>query len=105
MNTFFKLFSYVWPKDRGDIKSRIILALLVLILAKVLTVLVPYTYKWATDAIVGNNTLPIAIQSSLITPIFLIISYGVGRILVVAFNQLRDALFAKVGDYEECLEN
>ncbi len=97
MNTFFKLFSYVWPKDRGDIKSRIILALLVLILAKVLTVLVPYTYKWATDAIVGNNTLPIAIQSSLITPIFLIISYGVGRILVVAFNQLRDALFAKVG--------
>ena len=97
MNTFFKLFSYVWPKDRGDIKSRIILALLVLVLAKVLTVLVPYTYKWATDAIVGNNTLPIAIQSSLITPIFLIISYGVGRILVVAFNQLRDALFAKVG--------
>ena len=97
MNTFFKLFSYVWPKDRGDIKSRIILALLVLVLAKVLTVLVPYTYKWVTDAIVGNNTLPIAIQSSLITPIFLIISYGVGRILVVAFNQLRDALFAKVG--------
>ena len=97
MNTFFKLFSYVWPKDRGDIKSRIILALLVLVLAKVLTVLVPYTYKWATDAIVGNNTLPIAIQSSLITPIFLIISYGVGRTLVVAFNQLRDALFAKVG--------
>ena len=97
MNTFFKLFSYVWPKGRGDIKSRIILALLVLVLAKVLTVLVPYTYKWATDAIVGNNTLPIAIQSSLITPIFLIISYGVGRILVVAFNQLRDALFAKVG--------
>ena len=97
MNTFFKLFSYVWPKGRGDIKSRIILALLVLVLAKVLTVLVPYTYKWVTDAIVGNNTLPIAIQSSLITPIFLIISYGVGRILVVAFNQLRDALFAKVG--------
>ena len=52
------LFPYIWPKSRNDIKSRIIIALIILILAKVLTVLVPYTYKWATDAIVGDNTAP-----------------------------------------------
>ena len=91
------LFPYIWPKGRNDIKSRIIIALIILILAKVLTVLVPYTYKWATDAIVGDNTAPHIIPIVFLTPIMLIIAFGVGRILMVAFNQLRDALFVKVG--------
>lgn len=91
------LFPYIWPKGRHDIKSRIIIALIILILAKILTVLVPYTYKWATDAIVGDNTAPNFIPIVLLTPVMLIIAFGVGRILMVAFNQLRDALFVKVG--------
>ena len=91
------LFPYIWPKGRNDIKSRIIIALIILILAKILTVLVPYTYKWATDAIVGDNTAPNFIPIVLLTPVMLIIAFGVGRILMVAFNQLRDALFVKVG--------
>ena len=91
------LFPYLWPKGRNDIKSRIIIALIILILAKILTVLVPYTYKWATDAIVGDNTAPNIIPIVLLTPVMLIIAFGVGRILMVAFNQLRDALFVKVG--------
>ena len=91
------LFPYIWPKGRNDIKSRIIIALIILILAKILTVLVPYTYKWATDAIVGDNTAPSIIPTVLLTPVMLIIAFGVGRILMVAFNQLRDALFVKVG--------
>ena len=91
------LFPYIWPKSRNDIKSRIIIALIILILAKILTVLVPYTYKWATDAIVGYNTAPNIIPIVFLTPVMLIIAFGVGRILMVAFNQLRDALFVKVG--------
>ena len=91
------LFPYIWPKSRNDIKSRIIIALIILILAKILTVLVPYTYKWATDSIVGDNTAPNIIPIVLLTPVMLIIAFGVGRILMVAFNQLRDALFVKVG--------
>ena len=91
------LFPYIWPKGRNDIKSRIIIALIILILAKILTVLVPYTYKWATDAIVGDNTAPNIIPIVFLTPVMLIIAFGVGRILMVAFNQLRDALFVKVG--------
>ena len=91
------LFPYIWPKSRNDIKSRIIIALIILILAKILTVLVPYTYKWATDAIVGDNTAPNIIPIVFLTPVMLIISFGFGRILMVAFNQLRDALFVKVG--------
>ena len=91
------LYPYIWPKGRNDIKSRIIIALIILILAKILTVLVPYTYKWATDAIVGDNTAPNIIPIVLLTPVMLLIAFGVGRILMVAFNQLRDALFVKVG--------
>ena len=93
-NTFLP---YIWPKGRTDIKSRIILALVILVFAKILTVLVPYTYKWATDALVGENSGPNIIPLYILTPVMLIIAFGVGRILMVAFNQVRDALFAKVG--------
>ena len=93
-NTFLP---YIWPKGRTDIKSRIILALVILVFAKILTVLVPYTYKWATDALVGENSTPNIIPLYILTPVMLIIAFGVGRILMVAFNQVRDALFAKVG--------
>ena len=94
LKTFKSLLVYIWPANRNDIKFRIILAIFILIIAKVLTVLVPYTYKWATDGIVGNNSMPNLISVAVITPIFLIISIGVGRVLMMAFNQLRDALFA-----------
>ena len=94
INTFLP---YIWPKGRVDIKSRIILALVILIFAKILTVLVPYSYKWATDALVGDNTAPTIIPIAILTPIILIIAFGLGRILMVAFNQLRDVVFAKVG--------
>ena len=92
-----EFFPYIWPKGRADIKSRIILALIILIFAKILTVLVPYSYKWATDALVGENTAPTIIPIAILTPIILIITFGLGRILMVAFNQLRDVVFAKVG--------
>ena len=70
---------------------------MILVFAKILTVLVPYTYKWATDALVGENSGPNIIPLYILTPVMLIIAFGVGRILMVAFNQVRDALFAKVG--------
>ena len=97
VNLINEFFPYIWPKGRADIKSRIILALITLIFAKILTVLVPYSYKWATDALVGDNTAPTIIPIAILTPIILIIAFGLGRILMVAFNQLRDVVFAKVG--------
>ena len=50
-----------------------------------------------TDALVGDNTAPTIIPIAILTPIILIIAFGLGRILMVAFNQLRDVVFAKVG--------
>ena len=97
LSHFEKIYKYIWPKGRYDIKFRIVLALSVLILAKIITVLVPYFYKWATDSITGNNSMPAMFPLAVFTPIVLIISFGVGRTMMVGFSQLRDAIFAKVG--------
>ena len=74
----------------------------VLVAAKIVTVLVPYTYKWATDALVHAEPAPRrrCLGRDLVTvPVMLVVAYGVGRILMNVFNKLRDALFARVGQH------
>jgi ABC-type multidrug transport system fused ATPase/permease subunit len=98
------LWPYMWPSDRPDLKLRVVVALVILVAAKIITVLVPYTYKWATDALVTPTTAPdgaaaIGLGGALFVPIMLVVAYGVGRILMNVFNNLRDALFAKVGQH------
>ena len=103
--TLRDLWPYMWPGDRPDLKLRVLLALAILVTAKVITVLVPYTYKWATDALTkppaadanGAATLGLAVIVSI--PILLVVANGVGRILISVFNNLRDALFARVGQH------
>jgi ATP-binding cassette, subfamily B, heavy metal transporter len=99
--TLRRLWPYMWPGDRTDLKVRVVLALLVLVAAKIITVLVPYTYKWATDALVSDA--PPGVDRGLLilvtVPVMLIVASGVGRILMALFNNLRDALFARVGQH------
>jgi ATP-binding cassette, subfamily B, heavy metal transporter len=103
--TLRDLWPYMWPSDRADLKLRVVVALLILVAAKIVTVLVPYTYKWATDALLGTSSsgaAGVAAQGLLIlitVPIMLIVANGVGRVLISLFNNLRDALFAKVGQH------
>ena len=94
-----KLWPFMWPSDRPDLKLRVAWAALFLLIAKIVTVLVPYFYKWATDALTNNNTAAEYLPAVLLTPVMLVIAYGVARIMMVGFNQLRDALFAQVGQY------
>jgi ATP-binding cassette, subfamily B, heavy metal transporter len=90
----------MWPHDRPDLKRRVVLSLAALIAAKVVTVLVPFLYKWATDALVpvdgGSAAVAVA---AVATPVMLVIAYGFGRVLSTGFTQLRDALFARVGQH------
>jgi ATP-binding cassette subfamily B protein len=104
METLRALWPYMWPKDRPDLRRRVVLAVLVLVLAKVITVLVPYTYKWATDALVhpapgSANPADLGLLILVTVPIMLVVANGVGRVLLGIFNNLRDALFAKVGQH------
>ncbi|MEQ8656200.1 MAG: ABC transporter ATP-binding protein/permease [Hyphomicrobiales bacterium] len=98
-DTLKVLFPYIWPHNRPDLKMRIYIALFILVLAKFVTVLVPYSYKWLTDSLTGELGAPSSIPEWLIVPMMLVIAYGVGRLMMVGFNELRNALFAKVGQH------
>ena len=89
--TVSSLFPYLWPEGRTDLKARIILAMVALVLAKIATLAFPLFYGKAIDAL--DKSSP-AVQALGIAIAF-IVAYGVARILMQAFAQLRDAIAAK----------
>jgi ABC-type transport system involved in Fe-S cluster assembly fused permease/ATPase subunit len=98
--TLANLWRYIWPSDRLDLKLRVVVAMLLLVLAKLVTIAVPFTFKWATDALAGQGSAPF-VSSSWLTwvlaaPIVMTIGYGGMRILMALLTQVRDGLFAKV---------
>src|SRR5664280_1428319 len=100
LTTVIHLWPYIWPSDRRDLKLRVIGAMALLLIAKLATVAVPFTYKWATDALAGHGSAPVASSDWLVwalaAPVAMTIAYGGMRILMAALTQLRDGLFAKV---------
>ncbi len=98
LSTIKNLWPYIWPSERPDLKSRVLLALATLVVAKVVTVFSPYFFAWASDALTGKD-IGQGWPAFVVAPIALILSYNVSRVLAVAFNQLRDGLFARVGQY------
>ncbi|HET7847830.1 MAG TPA: ABC transporter ATP-binding protein/permease [Pseudolabrys sp.] len=101
--TLIHLWPYIWPSERRDLKWRVLGTLVLLVAAKLATIAVPFTFKWATDALAGHGTAPIAPSDWLVWaiagPVAMTIAYGGMRILTAALTQLRDGLFAKVAMY------
>lgn len=97
--TLYNLWPYMWPADRRDLKVRVLWAILYLILAKLFLISVPYFFKYATDTLNTSFNLPVWLPSSWIIPIMLVLAYNVARIVQAALNQLRDSLFATVGQH------
>jgi ATP-binding cassette subfamily B protein len=97
--TIRNLWPYIWPSGRPDLKLRVAWATVFLVTAKLVLLLVPYTFKWATDALDGQLEAAAWIPAVLIAPVMLVMAYNVVRIVQLGFNQLRDALFARVGQY------
>ncbi len=98
--TLVRLWPYIWPTERADLRLRVLLALVLMVLAKLATIALPFTFKWATDALAGHGTAPVAANAwlawVLAAPIVLTLAYGGTRVLMALFTQLRDGLFAKV---------
>ena len=98
--TIVNLWPYIWPADRRDLKARVIFATVLLFVAKLATVAVPFTFKWATDALAGRGTAPIAPDNwlawALAAPIVMTLAYGATRVLMGLLTQWRDGIFAKV---------
>ncbi|WP_274424216.1 ABCB family ABC transporter ATP-binding protein/permease [Chelativorans sp. YIM 93263] len=99
LRTLLNLWPFMWPSDRPDLKMRVAMATFFLVLAKVVLVLVPYFYKWATNALSGEGAPPAYIPAALAGPLMLVVAYNLMRITQQGFNQLRDALFARVGQH------
>jgi ABC-type transport system involved in Fe-S cluster assembly fused permease/ATPase subunit len=89
----------MWPADRPDLKMRVLWATLFLLLSKLVLISVPYFFKWATDALNGKPDVASWMPALIATPVMLVIAYNVVRIVQWGFNQLRDALFARVGQH------
>ena len=96
LSTVRNLWDYMWPADRPDLRMRAVLAIGALLLAKVASTLVPFAYKGIIDAL-GTSGPEAAVLLGLSVPIILVIAYGVGQIVDTGFQQLRDILFASVG--------
>ena len=98
-SVFAGLLPFVWPKDRPDLRTRVVLAFAVLVLAKLVTVAVPIFYKDATDrltAVTGGGALS-AGQGLALGIGMLIAAYGTGRVLMMVLTQIRDVIFTEVG--------
>ena len=96
MRTVVNLWPYVWPKDRRDLHVRAVGALALLFIAKFVTIAVPFSFKWATDALTEKGVDNPEVMTVLAGPVALTILYGVLRALMQLFTQGRDALFAAV---------
>ncbi len=89
---------YLWPKGQGWVKRRVAIAMLLLICAKLATVATPFFYKAAVDALAPAPGTEAAQTYMLVAaPVGLVVAYGVARLMGVVFGQLRDAVFARVG--------
>jgi ATP-binding cassette subfamily B protein len=98
--TISSILPYLWPSptspeaegDEGQLRLRTVLAVLFLVCGKAANVLVPIIYARAVDALAPKD----GIGAMLAIPVALVIGYGLVRLMAAGFNELRNAVFAKV---------
>ncbi len=91
LRTIRRVGPYLWPQDNSAVKTRLIVSMLLLVLAKLVSAGTPFLYGYTVDSLV----LPDA-SLFVIGAIGLIIAYGLARVLSNGFQQLRDVVFAPV---------
>jgi ATP-binding cassette subfamily B protein len=98
--TLVHLWPYIWPGDRVDLKMRVVWSVVLLLIAKVATLAVPFTFKWAIDALTGADTAPVQPSNwtlwLIASPLIMTLSYGGLRVLMAVLTQWRDGIFARV---------
>jgi ATP-binding cassette subfamily B protein len=100
IGTLVHLWPYIWPGDRADLKMRVVWSFVLLLVAKLATLSVPFTFKWAVDALTGADTAPVQASNwalwLIASPLIMTLSYGAVRVLMAVLTQWRDGIFAKV---------
>lgn len=98
------MLSYVWPKDDPDIRKRVKIAMGLLVGSKALNVSVPFLFKYAVDTLnvtPDGNILNLATASDTVLTysVALLLGYGIARAGAAGFNELRNAVFARVAQH------
>jgi len=83
------LAPYLWPRESSELRVRVVLAVVFLLAGKLVNIYVPWLYKQAVDALTPGSAV-------VAVPVALIIAYGLARVMSQGFNELRNAVFAKV---------
>jgi ATP-binding cassette subfamily B protein len=90
--TIRKVAPYLWPEDMPWVRQRVVLAMVALVLSRVVSVGTPLLYRDAVDALAGDGVSVLALGA-----IGLTVAYGVARLMSIGLQQIRDAVFARVG--------
>jgi ABC-type transport system involved in Fe-S cluster assembly fused permease/ATPase subunit len=93
--TMKRIGPYLWPEGQAWVKRRVVAALVLLLIAKIISVTTPYLYKQAVDALTGKS--PDAVTFLLLGSVGLTVAYGLARMGTVFFGEMRDWVFVKVG--------
>ncbi len=95
MRVIRKVMPYLWPEGETGVRVRVVLAVAMLVLAKVVAVTTPLFYKWAVDRLGAEATGPAFFMA--MGAVGLTVAYGMARLMNVGFQQLRDVIFTPVG--------
>jgi len=93
------LMPYLWPRNRLDLRARVVIAVLLIVASKIAVIFVPLLLGQAVDHLAALSDASPLVVGAVSVPVAIIIMYGVARIASQAFGQLRDAVFARVSQY------
>src|SRR5882672_1118133 len=100
IGTLVHLWPYIWPGDRADLKMRVVWSVGLRLAPKLAARSVPFTFKWAIDALTGAGSAPVQPSNwtlwLIASPLIMTCSYGAIRVLIAVLTQWRDGIFARV---------
>ncbi len=89
--TLKRFLPYLWPHDDRALRTRVVGAVLLVLLAKAITLFGPYPYKWAIDAMSANQSAAVGLVMALVA------AYAGARFAGVIFDNVRNMVFERVG--------
>ncbi len=94
LQTLARVLPDMWPRGRSDLRARVVIALVLLVLAKAAAIVTPFFFRAAVDGLNAGS-----VEVALMAPVLLVGAYGLTRLMGVALQQLRDTVFARVGQH------
>jgi ATP-binding cassette subfamily B protein len=88
---FRRFIPYLWPEDQPAIRRRVVWAMVLVVIAKATTLLMPFAYKAAIDRMAPGLEPGVSIAAALV------IAYAGARFAGVFFDNVRNTVFERVG--------